>query len=225
VRTERETTTKSWADEALLQRVQQENQRRVFGKLLHDLRNPVHSRRITIELFGRLARRTGDVEALMERAARYVAPAEAALNALIAVTARFGLYMSPPVPPVVAPVNVGECLDEIALLLGEAGRQSRIEVTLPVEEGASTLELEADRPRLSHALLRHCSLSEGLIRLRAAADADDVRIDVLTDGQSSARAAFTADEFRQLIENAGGALTLAPHLASLRFRRTPQSAG
>ena len=71
------------SDHALLQRVQQENQRRILGKLLHDLRNPVHSLRITIELFSRLVRRSGDVDVLTDRAARYVAPAEAALNSLI----------------------------------------------------------------------------------------------------------------------------------------------
>lgn len=38
------------ADIMLFKRIQQENQRQILGKLLHDLRNPVHSIRISMEL-------------------------------------------------------------------------------------------------------------------------------------------------------------------------------
>jgi signal transduction histidine kinase len=225
VQTARDIVAQAPADEALLHRVQQENQRRILGKLLHDLRNPVHSLRITIELFARLARRAGDMDALMDRAARYAVPAEAALQSLIVVTGRFGLYLSPPVAPVIAPMNVAESLDELALLLDASSRKDNVEVRLHITEDEQPLHVHADRPRLSHALLRYCSSSDGRVRLEATGEGDSVRIDVLSEGPVCEMGAFTAEEFRELMENAGGEVTLAPNRVSLRFKRAAPSPG
>jgi hypothetical protein len=156
----------------------------------------------------------------MERAARYVTPAEAALESLLVVTQRLALYLSPPAAPSIASLDVGQSLDEIALLLGGGGREHKVEVALHVKEGDRPLQIDADRPRLSHALLRHCSSRDGHVRLEASAEADDVRIDVHSAGEASESVPFTADEFRQLIERAGGAVTLASDRTSLRFKRT-----
>ena len=117
-----------------------------------------------------------------------------------------------------APLNVAECFDEIALLLGGAGRESPIEVTLHMTEGEEPLQLEADRPRLSHALLRHCSSSDGNVRLSAVVEGDAVRIDVDSDAPAAA-VSFSAEEFAELVKNAGGELSLTANRASLRFKR------
>jgi signal transduction histidine kinase len=212
------------SDESLLHRLQQDNQRRILGKLLHDLRNPVHSLRITIELFARLARRSGDIDALMDRAARYVAPAEAALESLLAVTGRFGLYLSPPAPPQIGALDVRECLPEVAILLGGAGRPNRVEVVLQNPEGAPPLQVEADRPRLSHVLLLLCNPNEGSVKVNATEEADSVLIEVLTESPAVAPG-FTREELSRLIANAGGELTLAPNHASLRFKRSAPGPG
>ena len=58
-------------DAAAYRRVQQANQAQIVSKLLHDLRNPVHSLRIAIELFNRLAQPQADAKTLLPRAARY----------------------------------------------------------------------------------------------------------------------------------------------------------
>jgi hypothetical protein len=205
------------SNDALLQRLQQENQRRILGKLLHDLRNPVHSLRITIELFSRLARRNGDVDALMERAGRYVGPADAALQSLVVVTNRFGLYLSPPAPPQIDQVDVRECLDEIALLLGGAGRPNGVKVQAEAT-GDTSLRLEADRARLSHVLLQLCGSSErGVIELNAKTTSAEIAIEVIADLRT-AMTDFSAEELAALIQDAGGTMVFAPDRAILRFK-------
>jgi hypothetical protein len=208
----------------LLQRLQQENQRRILGKLLHDLRNPVHSLRITIELFARLARRSGDMDALMDRAARYVEPAEASLQALMTVTDRFGLYLSPPAAPERRAVDVHATLAEIALLLGGAGHTNRVELGLQNAADGSPLRIEGDRYRLSHVLLQLCNPDEGTPRVSASEEGDSVRIEVLTEAPRRA-GDFTAEELKRVIEDAGGELRLEANRAALTFRRSARGPG
>ena len=122
-------------------------------------------------------------------------------------------------------MNAAECLDEVALLLGGSGHRACVEVLLMEEAGGrAALQIEADRPRLSHALLRRCSDGEGMIKLSASSEDTDVRIDVQHSQADGATSSFSAEDFRQLIEQAGGVLTLSPGRASLRFRRVAPSA-
>ena len=84
---------------------------------MHDLRNPVHSIRISMELFGRLARRNGDVDKLMERAGLYIDPAEAAVASLVANSERLARYLAAPAPAEVTGLPVEEVLTEVSTLL------------------------------------------------------------------------------------------------------------
>ena len=133
--------------------MQQENQRQIVGKLLHDLRNPVHSIRISMELFGRLARRTGDVDTLMERAAAYVDPAEAAVKNLVTNCERLARYVVVAAPAELQPFPVEEMVAEVILLLRAARRRLPVTCTLP---GDAALNVHADRIRVCHVLLHTC---------------------------------------------------------------------
>jgi hypothetical protein len=223
------------SDEALLRRVQQQNQRQILGKLLHDLRNPIHSIRITLELFGRLARRNGDPDKLVERAAAYIEPAEAALNNLLLTNERLSLYLSGPAAPVMASLPIHEWLAEISLLLRASARQLRVEVS-PAQPSQVWL-VRLDRPRASHALLQYC-LSRDSSQVSFAARADEgefIHIDVgfaavdpsrdqpVGGNGNFAEPQLTMEELRVLIENAGG--TVAPGAGadiSLRFQRSAE---
>lgn len=230
-----ETGPSAPSDEALLRRVQQENQRQILSQLLHDLRNPIHSIRITIELFSRLARRSGDIEKLMERAASYIGPAEAALGNLVIINDRLGTYLGSPAPPVVAPLPVQEWLAEIALLLRTSRR--RLRVVCPAVEMEPGSQLMADRVRVSQALLQYCLGTESRhVTLSArAGSADLVCIEVsfgeeedATASQADARrpaeppqSRLTLEELHVLIENAGGTVaTGAGGDVSLTFKRS-----
>lgn len=215
-------------DAALLLRVQQENQDQILGKLLHDLRNPVHSIRITIELFSRLARKNGDVDALMDRAARYIGPAEAALDDLLKNCQRLGDYLAAPAAPAIAPLNIHSWLGEIALLLRSCRRE--LHVTCDLSNMDTDLQIAADRPRLSHAFLRWALAGESSqvsLAARTAPDLDIVCIEMGCDAQEcGTRGAdpsalpFTANELQVLIENAGGNLAIVPEgKISARFRK------
>lgn len=209
-------------DAAVFGRVQQENQRQILGKLLHDLRNPVHSIRISMELFGRLARRSGDLDKMMERAAAYIDPAEGALENLVVSSERLGRYLSAPAAAEIAPLPLSEVLAEISLLA--RGSKRRLQVTLP--DSDPTLKIYADRVRLSHLLLHSCvnniSASVG-ISIRVGTD------DLLCIDLSPAGAAdngvhsmpLGAAELKSIVETAGG--TLAGHAESgalsMCFRR------
>lgn len=195
------------ADEQLFRRVQQQNQRQIFDKLLHDLRNPVHALRITVELFNRVAGRKGDIETLLDRAGRYVAPAGAAMEALVAVTDRIAAYVSGPATPSIRTLRAEEILTEIAVLLRGAARG----LTVDLAPFTDAIELAADRPRLGHALIRHCLSNAGTrVSLSTRADAGQIWIDVDSDPATVDDApAFSADDLRVLIGNAGGTVSVA----------------
>jgi signal transduction histidine kinase len=137
-------------DAAPYARVQAANQRQIIGKLLHDLRNPVHSLRITVELFNRLAQPQADAAALLPRAARYAPGAQTAIEALAQQTERLGAYLQPPRRPALQPLALNGCLMEIAALLRDAVEPVAIVVRSRLADDVVVL---ADRPRLGHALL------------------------------------------------------------------------
>lgn len=211
------------ADIMLFKLIQQENQRQILGKLLHDLRNPVHSIRISMELFGRLARRSGDLDKLMERAAAYIGPAEAALDNLLANSERLCKYLTAPVAAEIAPTPLHELLSETAMLLRASRRRPQVACTLPESDAA--LKVHADRARLSHLLL-HCCLSNmaASVRISAYRAANDlVCIDLAFQGKAVDDGAgsppLAAEELRLLVETAGGTVAGATGSGlSLRFK-------
>jgi hypothetical protein len=215
-------------DEALLRRAQQANQTQILSKLLHDLRNPVHSIRITMELFGRLARRTGNLDEMIERAALYIGPAEAALDSLLSNTERLGHWLAGPVAPAIVPLAVRDWCEEIAVLLRASRR--RLQVTV---SGADTgMRMLADRPRLGHGVLQYClANASSQAALSAREDNDRVVLDLrfgapddtTSAGPSVGPAALSGEELRELLRNAGGALIESdPGCLVLSF---PRSAG
>jgi light-regulated signal transduction histidine kinase (bacteriophytochrome) len=214
------------ADEALLSRVQQANQQQIVGKLLHDLRNPIHSVRITIELFARLVRKPEDMQAMLERARRYIDPAEAAVNALVRNCERLSEYLQPAGAPKPVAVGLREWMEQLVTLLHGACSDLRVEWS--PEAVDEQVRLVADRARLSHSVLRFClSNAQRRVVLGAHAAPDEVCLDVLLDADGAAvrREApmqFTAEDLRVLIETAGGRLNeTAPGAVSLRFSRSP----
>jgi K+-sensing histidine kinase KdpD len=216
--------TQGPADAELLGRIQQDNQRQILGKLVHDLRNPVHSIRISMELFGRLARRSGDVDKLMERAAAYIEPAEAAVENLLANSERLAKYLASPAAPQIVLVSVHELLPEIAMLLRAAKRRLQVSCTLPESDPA--LKIHADRPRLSHVLL-HCCLNNAIagVALSARGTAGEhVCVDAAFQSAAADNGAYAlplgAEELRILVETAGGTILASPEgTLSLCFRR------
>jgi hypothetical protein len=210
-------------DAAVLSRVQQDNQRQIVGKLLHDLRNPVHSIRISMELFGRLARRSGDFDKLMERAALYIDPAEAAVASLVANSERLARYLAAPAAPDTQTVAVGELLPEVTTLLRAAKRRLQVTSTPP---DPPTLAIRADRVRVCHVLLHTClnnPAAAASIAVRAGANGLVVfevafPAGAVDDGARSNP--LRTEEVQAIVETAGGALLAATEAAlSMEFRR------
>jgi hypothetical protein len=199
--------------------VQQENQRQIVGKLLHDLRNPVHSVRISMELFGRLARRNGDVDKLMERAAIYIEPAEAAIASLVANSERLARYLAAAGAPESAPVPVEEVLTEVTTLLRGSKRRLQVACTLPDD---AALKLRADRIRICHVLLHTClnnSAPAVVISTRQNGNGLVV-IEAAFQAGANDAAALSTDEVRTIVETAGGALVAATAAGlSMEFTR------
>jgi hypothetical protein len=203
--------------------VQQENQRQIVGKLLHDLRNPVHSIRISMELFGRLARRDGDFDKLMSRAAAYIDPAEAAVAGLVANSERLAKYVASPAVAELVPVPVDELLTEVATLLKAGKRRMQATCTLANDPA---LSLRADRIRVCHALLHSCfnNPAAAVALSVRAGTAGLVVLDVAFQAGARDDAARTnalsAAELQTIVETAGGAVLTATATAlSMEFRR------
>lgn len=202
--------------------MQQENQRQIVGKLLHDLRNPVHSIRISMELFGRLARRTGDFDKLMARAAAYIDPAEAAMVSLVSNSERLAKYVVPPGAPESAAVTVDELLTEVATLLKASKRRMQTTATLTNDPA---LSLHADRIRVCHALLHSCfSNPAPAVALSARAAEGLVVLDVAFQAGAADGAVrpnpLSDEELQKIVETAGGAVVATSASAlTLEFRR------
>jgi hypothetical protein len=210
-------------DAGVLGRIQQDNQRQILGKLLHDLRNPVHSIRISMELFGRLARRKGDLDKLMERAAAYIEPAEAAIESLVVNSERLGKYLAAPAAAQIAPTPVGPLLAEVTALVRAARR--KLHVTCSISDADATLKIQADRVRLSHLLLHRClNNAAANVAIAVSRDGDDsARIDLVFSGAGADDGTISAPldtaEIRLLGETAGGSMAAASADAlALSFR-------
>lgn len=210
-------------DAAALTRVQQDNQRQIVGKLLHDLRNPVHSIRISMELFGRLARRDGDFDKLMARAGAYIDPAQAAVASLAMNSERLAKYVVGPATPDSSAVLVDEVLTEVAALLKASKRRLQATATLTNDPAFS---MHADRIRVCHVLLHSClSNPASTVALSVRAGTEEL---VVLDVAFQAGAAddamrptpMSAEELQTIVETAGGAvLTASATTLSLEFRR------
>jgi hypothetical protein len=188
----------------------------------------VHSIRISMELFGRLARRNGDFDKLMARAAAYIDPAEVAVASLVANSERLAKYVAGPAAAELVPVAVDELLTEVAGLLKAGKRRMQATSTLTNDPA---LSLRADRIRVCHVLLHSCfnnptpavALSvragtEGLVVLDVAFQAGAA--------DDAARAnPLRAEELQTIVETAGGAvLTANATVLSLEFRRADSPA-
>lgn len=189
-------------DAALLQRVQQFNQPRIVGKLLHDLRNPMHSLRIAVELFSRIANAGPDAGKLLEKAGRYAGPAQGAGVALAVQVDRIAMYLSPPLAPAIQPLAINAWLAQITALLRESthGIETVVQSRAPDD-----LVAFADAPRLSHGVLHWALTRLHTCALHASVQADAVQIRI--EGPPSKRAldgAVPDAEVLYLIERAGG---------------------
>jgi hypothetical protein len=186
----------------------------------------VHSIRISMELFGRLARRNGDVDKLMERAGLYIDPAEAAVASLVANSERLARYLAAPSPAEVTVLPVEEVLTEISILLKASKRRIQVTCTLPEDR---TLRMRADRIRVCHVLLHSCLNNPGsAVVLAGRPGADGL---VVLDAAFQAGAADDAarsvplrtDELQTIVETAGGALlTATAATLSMEFRRADE---
>jgi hypothetical protein len=193
------------------------------GKLLHDLRNPVHSIRISMELFGRLARRNGDFDKLMARAAAYIDPAEAAVASLVANSERLAKYVVAPAAPEPAAVAVDELLTEVAALLKASKR--RLQATATVINDPA-LSMHADRIRVCHVILHSCFSNPApsvVLSVRAGATGLVVLEVAFQAGAADEMVRpnpMSAEELQTIVETAGGAVLAASATAlSMEFRR------
>lgn len=181
-----------------------------------------------MELFGRLARRNGDFDKLMQRAAAYIDPAEAAVASLVMSSERLARYLAGPAPADVTDVPVDELLTEVAVLL--KGGKRRIPVTCTLANDAA-LSLRADRIRVCHVLLHSCfnnpasaialavrAGANGLVVLDVAFQAGAVDAGAQSNPVQSNP--LPAEELQTIVETAGGALLSASAaLLSIEFRR------
>ena len=178
-----------------------------------------------MELFGRLARRNGDVDRLMERAGLYIDPAEAAVASLVANSERLARYLAAPAAAEVAVLPVEEVLTEVSVLLKASKR--RIQVTCTLPDGPQ--QMRADRIRVCHVLLHSCLNNPGAAVVLAGRHGADglVVLEVTFQAAATDDAArsvpLRADELETIVETAGGALlTATATTLSMEFRRADE---
>lgn len=173
-----------------------------------------------MELFGRLARREGDLEKLMTRAGAYIEPAEAAVTSLVTNSERLARYLAAPMPADLAPTCVDELLTEVAALLKAGKRRMQVTCTLANDRA---LSMRADRVRVCHVLLHSCfNNPAATVALSVRADSVVVLDVSFQQGAAddAARTPLSAEELRTIVETAGGAVLSATDLSlSLEFRR------
>ena len=180
-----------------------------------------------MELFGRLARRNGDVDKLMERAGQYIDPAEAAVGNLVANSERLARYLAAPAPAEVTGLTVEEVLTEVGALLKASKRRMQVTTSLPDDRG---LRMRADRIRVCHVLLHSCLNNPGAAVVLAGRPGADglVVLEVTFQAGAADEAArsmpLSADELQTIVETAGGALlTATATTLSMEFRRADES--
>jgi hypothetical protein len=176
-----------------------------------------------MELFGRLARRDGDFDKLMSRAAAYIDPAEAAVASLVANSERLAKYVASPTAADLAPVAVDELLTEVGALLKAGKRRMQATCTLANDPA---LSLRGDRIRVCHALLHSCFNNPApavALSVRASAEGLvvlDVAFQAGTTHEAARAIPLSAQELQTIVETAGGAvLTASATALSLEFRR------
>jgi hypothetical protein len=174
-----------------------------------------------MELFGRLARRSGDVDKLMERAAQYIDPAEAAVASLVANSERLSRYLASAAPPETQTLSLDELMSEMTSLLRASKRRLQVTTTLPEPLPA----VRADRMRLCHVLLHTClsnPASAVAIYVRTATGLVTIDLAFQAGASSDAAraAALSVEELRLIVETGGGALVAASEAArQLEFRQ------
>jgi hypothetical protein len=175
-----------------------------------------------MELFGRLARRNGDVDKLMERASLYIDPAEGAVASLVATSERLTRYLSPAAMPETQTVALGELLAEVTSLLRAGKRRLQVTSALP---DPPTLAIRADPMRLCHVLLHSClnhAASAVTIAVRPANGmvAFDLAFQAGAADEAARAIPLRPEELRTIVETAGGALVAASDAAlSMTFMR------
>jgi hypothetical protein len=183
----------------------------------------VHSIRISMELFGRLARRSGEVDKLLERAAQYIDPAEAAVASLVANSERLARYLAEPASPETQTLPVDEILAEVTMLLRSSKRRLQVTSTPPAPPSPT---VRADRMRLCHLLIHTCLNNPASAVTIAVRPANGVVTFDLTFQQGAVEQSahvspLRAEELQAIVETAGGAVVAASDAAlSLEFRRS-----
>jgi hypothetical protein len=175
-----------------------------------------------MELFGRVVRRSGDVDKLMERAVQYIDPAEAAVASLVGNSERLSRYLAAPAPPETQTLPVDELLSEVTTLLRAAKRRLQVTSALPEPPAPA---VRADRMRLCHVLLHSClnnpasAVTIG-VRPAKAVLTFDLAFQAGAAGEGARATPLTTDELQVIVETAGGAVVAASDAAlSLEFRR------
>jgi hypothetical protein len=175
-----------------------------------------------MELFGRLARRNGDVDKLMERAAQYIEPAEAAVASLVANSDRLSRYLAAASAPETQTLPVDELLAEVASLLRASKRRLQVTPMLPEPPIPA---IRADRMRLCHVLLHSClnnGASAVTIAVRPANGmvTFDLAFQAAPTGDAARATALSAQDLQLIVETAGGAVVAASDATlTMEFRR------
>lgn len=204
------------SDTALLQLVQQFNQSRIIGKLLHDLRNPLHSLRIAVELFGRIARDGAENPKLLEKAGRYVTPAENAVTALARQVDRTAMFVGAPRAVAIEPLTLAPWLADIATLLRESTLHIDTSIQSNAAEDAAVL---ADAPRLSHAVVHWALTRLQRCSVRAVVSEDAVQLHIGGDLVPVREGAVAEAELQRLIEQAGAAAEIRDGTLTIALKR------
>ena len=175
-----------------------------------------------MELFGRLARRSGDVDKLMERAALYIEPAEGAVASLVANSERLARYLAAAAMPGMQTVQVEDLLSEVTTLLRAARRRLQVTSTLPEPPVPA---IRADRMRLCHVLLHSClnnAAAAVAISVRSAngMTAFDLTFQPGAADETARASPLSTEELRAIVETAGGGLVARSDTAlSMTFMR------
>jgi hypothetical protein len=174
-----------------------------------------------MELFGRLARRNGDVDKLMERAAQYIDPAEAAVASLVANSDRLSRYLAAPAAAETQTLPVDELFSEMTILLRGAKRRLQVTSALPDPPPA----VRADRMRLCHVLIHSCLSNPASAVTISVRPADgvvtlDLAFQTAAAEEGVRPSRLSNEELQAIVETAGGAVVAASDAAlSLEFRR------
>src|SRR4030095_1582251 len=165
-----------------------------------------------LECLGARARRNGDFDKLMARAAAYIDPAEAAVAGLVANSERLAKYVTGAGAAQLLAVAVDELPTEVTALLKAGKRRMQATCTLTNDPA---LSLRADRIRVCHVLLHSCfNNPAAAVALSVRAGTEGlVVVDVAFQAGAADNAAranpLRAEELQTIVETAGGAVLAA----------------